>query len=301
MTAKVVECVPNFSEGRRPEVVQAIVGAIASVAGVHVLDESSDAGHNRTVVTFLGPPEPVAEAAFLGVAKAVELIDMERHEGGHPRIGAADVVPFIPVAGVSMAECVALAETVGGRIAEELHVPVYLYEEAAKRPDRRRLEVIRRGQYESLKVEIAAPERHPDFGLPELHPTAGACVVGARPPLVAFNVNLATDDVEVAKRIAKAVRESSGGLVNVKAVGLAVDDGKIAQVSMNLVNTAKTPIYRAFELIGVEARRFGVAVRDAEIVGLVPAAALFDVAQFYLSLKGFDPERQVLERRLVDS
>lgn len=298
MTARIVECVPNFSEGRRLQVVDAIVDAIASVPGARVLDRQSDPGHNRTVVSVIGTPEAALEAAYRGVAKAVELIDMERHEGGHPRVGAADVVPFVPVAGVSMAECVALAEALGKRIADELGVPVYLYEEAAKRPDRRRLEVIRQGQYEGLKQQISLPERHPDFGPPRLHPTAGACVVGARPPLVAFNVNLTTADVRVAKSIARAVRESSGGLVNVKAVGLAVQDGKVAQVSMNLVNAAKTPIYRALELVRAEARRFGVGILGTEIVGLVPAAVLFDVAAYYLGLVGFDPNRQVLERRL---
>lgn len=301
MGGKLVECVPNFSEGRRRQVVETIVAAMVAVSGARVLDHSSEPSHNRTVVTLVGPPESVLEAAFRGVAKAVELIDMERHEGGHPRIGAADVIPFIPVQGVTMDECVALAEALGERIAQELGVPVYLYEEAARSQERRRLETIRRGQYEGLKQEISSsPARRPDFGPPRLHPTAGACVVGARPPLVAFNVNLNIDNIEVAKAIARAVRESSGGLVNVKAVGLTVGDGRVAQVSMNLVNTAKTPIPRALELVRAEARRYGATVSGTEIVGLVPAAALLDAAAYYLGLAGFDPDRQVLERRLSE-
>ena len=292
----IVECVPNFSEGRRPEVVQAIVEAAASVPGVCVLDVQSDADHNRSVVTLVGPPEPVEEAAFRAIARAAGLINLDEHQGAHPRIGAADVVPFVPVSGVTMEECVQMAHRLGRRVGEELSIPVYLYEAAATRPERVNLADVRRGEYEGLKVEIETdPARAPDFGPARLGP-AGATVIGARPFLVAFNVYLNTDDVTVAKRIARAVRHSSGGLHHVKALGLLVEGQ--AQVSMNLTDFRRTPIHRVMEMIRSEAARYGVAVTHSELVGLTPQRALVDAACWYLQLN-LAPE-QVLENRLAD-
>lgn len=292
---KLVECIPNFSEGRRLEVVEAIAQAIASVSSVVILDRNSDEDHNRSVITFVGSPEGVEEAAFRGIAKAAELIDMEQHTGEHPRIGAADVVPFVPISEVTMADCVQMARRLGKRVGEALGIPVYLYEEAAMRPERKNLANIRRGEYEGLKAEIGAdPKRDPDFGPVRLS-SAGATVIGARSPLIAFNVYLTTPEVNIAKKIARAVRHSSGGLRYVKAVGLLVDG--LAQVSMNLTNYQKTPIHRVVEFIRREAQRYGVAIHHSELVGLIPQAALVDSAQWYLQLDQFQPD-QVLEQRL---
>ena len=296
---KLIECVPNFSEGRRREVVDQIAEAIAVVGGVRVLDVQMDADHNRSVITFVGAPAAVEEAAFRGVAKAAELIDMTKHRGEHPRIGAADVVPFVPISGATMEECVAMARRVGERIGEELGIPVYLYEEAATREDRRNLAHIRRGEYEGLKVEIETdPDRAPDFG-PRRLGRAGATVVGARWPLIAYNVNLGTSDLRIAKAIARAVRHSSGGLRYVKALGMEIRERGIVQVSMNMTRYRKTPLFRAFEMIKREAARYGVNVIGSEIVGLTPREALLDAAAFYLQLEGFSPD-QVLENRLEE-
>lgn len=297
MPLPLVECVPNFSEARRPEVVAAIVEAITSAAPIRLLDTSSDLDHNRTVVTFVGEPQAVALAAFAGIKAAAELIDLNLHKGQHPRIGATDVVPFIPIRDVKMEECVALARQVGERVGRELNIPVYLYESAATRPDRENLENIRRGEYEGLRDAIAVdPNRAPDFG-PAALGTAGATVIGARPPLIAFNVYLTTADVKIAKEIAKSIRHSSGGLRFVKALGLLVE-GK-AQVSMNLTNYEKTPIFRVVELIRREAARYGVGISHTELVGLIPEMALIDSAQWYLQLDKFEA-RQMLERRLQE-
>jgi glutamate formiminotransferase len=297
MMPQIVECVPNFSEGRRPKVIDAIVTAIKDVAGVKVLDVKPDADHNRTVVTLVGGVEAIEEAAFQGIAKAVELIDMEAHQGEHPRVGAADVVPFVPIQGVTMEDCVAMAARVGARVGSELQIPVYLYEAAATSPDRRNLADVRRGEYEGLKYDIEFnPAREPDFG-PKKLGKAGATVIGARPPLVAFNVYLTTDDVSVAKKIARAVRHSSGGLRYVKALGLLVE-GR-AQVSMNLTDYRRTPIHRVMEMIRSEVRRYGLGVAGTEIVGLVPQQTLLDAALYYLQLEGFRPE-QVLECHLTE-
>jgi glutamate formiminotransferase len=295
---QIVECIPNFSEGRRQEVVERIVAAIEQVADVRVLDVQSDVDHNRSVVTLVGAPQAVTEAAFQGVATAAALIDMNHHRGGHPRMGATDVVPFVPIRGVTMADCAVLARGLGERVAAELGIPVYLYEEAATRPDRRNLASVRRGEYEGLKEEIASsPDRVPDFG-PAVLGTAGATAIGARPPLIAFNVYLNTADVSPAKAIARAVRHSSGGFRFVKALGLIVEGQ--AQISMNLTDYRRTPIQRVLELIRAEAARFGLAVSRSELVGLVPAEALLDAAQFYLQLEGFSSD-QVLETRLSDT
>lgn len=296
MTTPLVECIANFSEARRPEIVEAIRQAIQSVAEVAILDQHSDQDHNRTVLTFLGPPEEIVESAFLAIAKAAELIDLDQHQGEHPRIGASDVVPFVPIRGVTMQECVALARKLGERVGRELEIPVYLYEEAATRPERTNLENIRRGQYEALKQEISThPEREPDFGPRRVGP-AGATVIGARQPLIAFNVYLTSADVSIAEKIAKAVRNSSGGLRFVKGLGLSVE-GR-AQVSMNLTNYRKTPLARVVELIRREAQRYGVGIQHSELVGLIPQEALVEAARWYLQLDQFEPE-QILEQRLA--
>lgn len=293
---RIVECVPNFSEGRRKEVIGQIAEAIAIVPDVHVLDVQSDADHNRTVVTFVGEPEAVEEAAFRGIGKAADLIDMNLHRGEHPRMGAADVVPFVPIKSVTMEDCVAIARRVGERVGRELDIPVYLYEEAATRPERQNLADVRRGEYEGIKAEIETnPERAPDFG-PQHLGKAGATAIGARPPLIAFNVYLGTGDVEVAKAIARAVRHSSGGLRYVKALGLLVK-GR-AQVSMNLTDYRQTPVHRVVEMIRREADRYGVAVIESELIGLIPNEALVEAAKFYLQLDGLSSD-QILENRLA--
>lgn len=298
---KLVECVPNFSEGRRPEVVDAIVAEMTAVDGVRLLDREMDADHNRAVVTIVGEPEAVLEGAFRGVAKAGELIDLTVHEGEHPRMGATDVVPFVPVRGVTMDDCVELAKRLGERVGTELAIPVFLYEAAAARPERQNLAKVRKGQFEGLREEIGKnPAREPDFGPNRIHPTAGATAVGARPFLVAYNINLGTDDVGVAKAIAKAIRHSSGGLRYVKAMGFEIRDRKIVQVSINMVNFRGTPLFRAFEMVKSEAERYGVPVIGSEVVGLVPADALIDCAEFYLRLENFKRD-QVLENRLSES
>jgi glutamate formiminotransferase len=294
---RIVECVPNFSEGRRREIIDEIVGALASVEGVRVLDVQSDADHNRSVVTMVGQPQAVEEAAFRGIERAAQLIDMGQHQGEHPRMGATDVVPFVPIAGVTMADCVEMAHRLGKRVGRELSIPIYFYEEAATRPERRNLADVRRGEYEGLKVEIETDPHHvPDFG-PARMGKAGATAIGARPPLVAFNVYLNTDDVAIAKAIARAVRHSSGGLRYVKALGLLVE-GR-AQVSMNLTDYRQTPIYRVIEMLRREAARYGVTIASSEVVGLIPNEALVDTAQFYLQLDGFSSD-QILENRLAE-
>ncbi len=295
MANPLVECIPNFSEGRREDVIKAIVAAISKAGAVRLLDVSSDADHNRTVVTFAGPPEAVPEAAFAAIKTAARLIDLDVHRGQHPRIGATDVVPFVPIRDVTMEECVAIARRLGQRVGEQLNIPVYLYEAAATRPDRENLENIRRGEYEGLKDAIHTdPNRMPDYG-PATLGAAGATVIGARPPLIAFNAYLTTDDVEIAKKVARAIRHSSGGLRFVKALGLLVE-GK-AQVSMNLTNFDKTPIYRAVEMIRCEAQRYGVSLAYTELIGLAPEDSLIDAARWYLQLDAFKPD-QLLERRL---
>lgn len=295
--AQVVQCVPNISEGRRPEVIEAIVNQVRQVPGVALLDTLPDIDHNRTVITFIGEMGPVKEAAFQLTKKAIELIDMEKQTGGHPRIGAVDVIPLIPINEVEMTDCIDGAKELAQRVSRELGVPTYLYGEAAQRPERKNLSNIRKGQYEALKLEIGNQERQPDFGLAEMHPSAGATMVGARMPLIAFNINLATDQKWIADKIARAVRESSGGFKNVKGMGLVLTDRNQVQVSMNLENYQKTPIYRVFETVQREALRYGVNVVGSEIIGLVPQQALVDVAEWYLRVEGFNAE-QVLENRL---
>ncbi|MDR3590587.1 MAG: glutamate formimidoyltransferase [Negativicutes bacterium] len=299
--AKLVECIPNFSEGRRPEVIAALAETIKAVPGVILLDHSSDQSHNRSVFTFVGTPEGAGEAAVAAARKAVELIDMTGHKGEHPRMGAVDVVPFVPVKNMGMEECVTLSREVGARIAAELGLPVFLYEEAASDPRRRNLADIRRGEFEGMAAKISQPEWRPDYGPDAVHPTAGVVAVGARMPLVAYNINLATADLNIAKEIAKIIRESSGGLKFVKAIGVMLEDRNLAQVSINMTNFEKTPLYRVFELVRSEARRYGVGVVGSEIVGLTPANALIDSAKYYLQLEGFSAEKQVLENHLLQS
>lgn len=297
--AKLVECVPNFSEGRRTEVVEQIIETIKAVKGVKLLDYSYDESHNRSVVTFIGEPGPVKEAAFNAAQKAAQLIDMSRHEGGHPRMGATDVIPFVPVSGVDMSECVEMANELGRRLAEELLIPVYLYEEAATKPERRNLSDVRRGQYEGLIETIKEPGREPDFGPAEVNPGAGVTAVGARPPLIAYNINLDTGDVEIAKKVARAIRGSSGGFPTIKGLGIFIEETGQAQVTINVCDYKKVPLHRVFELVKLEASRYGVEVTDSEIVGLTPMEALIDAAEFYLRLSGLDPS-QILENRLLE-
>lgn len=294
--AKVVECIPNISEGRRLEVVEEIVAEVRQVPGVVLLDYSSNADHNRTVITFTGEPEGVLEAAWRLIRKAAELINLDMHQGEHPRMGATDVVPFVPVRDVSMEECVDLAKRLGERAGRELNIPVYLYEKAATRPERRNLADVRRGQYEGIKESIKTPERKPDFG-PAVLGKAGAIAIGARPPLVAFNVNLGTTNMEIAKAIAKAIRGSSGGFIHVKALGVDLSEQGLVQISMNMVDTQGTPLHRALEFIKTEAAHYGVPVVGSEIVGLVPLQSMLDAATYYLKLHDFSSE-QILEKRV---
>jgi glutamate formiminotransferase len=291
-----IECVPNFSEGRRREVIDAIAAAIAGVPGTTVLDINADADHNRSVITFAGAADVVAEAAFRAVREAAALIDMTQHRGEHPRVGATDVLPFVPLRGATLEQCVEIARAVGQRIGQELAIPVYLYEAAATRPERRDLPNLRRGEYEGLREAIVSdPARAPDFGPAQLGP-AGATIVGARPPLIAYNVYLNTADVQIAKKVAKAVRGSSGGLRGVRALGLLVD-GR-AQVSMNLVDYRTTPIHRAVEMIAREAAAYGATIVESELIGLIPEDALLDAARFYLRLHAMSDD-QILERRIA--
>ncbi len=296
--SELVECVPNFSEGRRKEVVDALAEAIASVRGVRILDREMDVEHNRSVITFVGDRRGVAEAAFAGAQKAVELIDLNVHRGIHPRVGALDVLPFVPLAGVTMGDCVSIARSVARRIGEELGLPVYLYEAAALRPDRSSLPDLRRGEFEGLRRDIETnPDRKPDFGPSRIHPTAGACIVGARPVLIAWNVNLGTTDVSIARRIAGAIRERDGGFPAVRAKGFELKGRGIVQVSMNMLDFRVTSLTKVFETIRGLAAQEGVDIVESEIIGLVPLSAILDGAKAYLKLTSFR-EDQVLESRL---
>ena len=296
MSATLVECVPNFSEGRDAAKVDAIVEAM-KIPGVYLLDREMDSDHNRCVITIVGEREAIQEAVLRGVGKAAELIDLTRHQGAHPRMGATDVIPFIPIDGVTIEDCVAMAKHVGAEIARRFQIPVYLYEAAATSPERQNLENIRRGQFEGIRDEIATnPARRPDFGEPRVHPTAGATVVGARKPLVAYNIFLNTPDVAIAKKIAKAVRFSSGGLRYVKGAGFLVRG--LAQVSMNLTDFEQTPIHRVFEFVRREAARYGVIPVSSEIVGLIPKLALEQAAEWFLQVENFDSSL-ILENRLA--
>jgi glutamate formiminotransferase len=292
-----IECIPNVSEGRRPEIVARLAKAISSAPGVRLLDHSSDPAHNRSVFTLVGDATAVETAVLALFEAALAAVDLRTHQGEHPRLGAVDVVPFVPIEGVTMADCVALARKVGATVAERFGVPIYLYEEASSNPARKNLEDIRRGEFEGLAARMQSDGWKPDFGPSTPHPSAGASVIGARMALIAYNINLATDRIDVAKKIAAGIRQSSGGYRYVKAAGFKLDDRGIVQVSMNLTNYEKTPIFRVFETVKREAARYGVQVLESEIVGLIPSAALLSAAQFYLQIEGFHAE-QVLENRL---
>jgi glutamate formiminotransferase/formiminotetrahydrofolate cyclodeaminase len=297
---RIIECIPNFSEGRRIEVVDAIVNALTSVPNVYLLRREKDADHNRAVITIVGAPETIGEAVIRGVEVAAKQIDLTKHTGEHPRIGAADVIPFVPIRGISLEECVEIAKKVGREIADRLKIPVYLYEAAATRPERTNLENIRRGQFEALRNEIATnPDRAPDYGEPRIHPTAGATVVGARKPLIAYNINLNTSDVSIAKNIAKRIRFSSGGLPYVKAMGVLLKDRNQAQVSMNLTDFEQTPVHLVFETVRTEAAKYDVGISGSEIIGLIPEKAIEQAAEFYLRVENFRTD-MVLENRLVE-
>ena len=296
---RLIECVPNFSEGRDAAIVDALTAAMSDVPGAQVLDRESDADHNRSVITLAGEPEAVAEAALRGVGMAAQLIDMTRHSGAHPRIGATDVLPFVPIENFTLQDCVALARSTGREIWERYRIPVYFYEAAATRPERIDLEDVRRGQFEGLRDEVLRdPDRSPDIGEPRLHPTAGAVAVGARNFLIAYNINLNTHDVSIACEIARTIRFSSGGLRFVKAIGVDLKSRGIAQVSINLTDFERTPLHQVFEMVKREASRYGCAITGSEIVGLLPRKAMELTAEFYLQLENFRPA-MVLENRLA--
>ena len=296
---KIIQCVPNFSEGRDSKVIDILLAEAKNIPGVTLLDHSSDASHNRSVFTLVGDPDGIADAAFRLCKLASENIDMTKHSGEHPRMGATDVIPFIPIQNVEMDECVKLSKKVAERIWNELQIPSFLYEESAQVPGRRNLAAVRKGQFEGMNEKLLLPEWEPDFGKREIHPTAGITGIGARMPLIAYNVNLNTSDIEIANKIAKAIRSSSGGYQHCKAIGVMLEDRNIAQVSMNMVNFEVNPLYRIFETIRFEAARWGVEIIGSEIVGLAPMKALIDCAEYYLRIEEFDYDTQVLENHLL--
>ena len=292
-----MECVPNFSEGRDLQKIDKIVAPFRGKQGVKQLDYSNDEDHNRLVVTVVGEPEPLRDAVLEAIGVAVELIDLNHHQGQHPRMGAVDVVPFIPIRNVTMEEAVALSKEVGKEVAKRYNLPVFLYEKSASAPHRENLAAVRKGEFEGMAEKIKQPEWHPDFGLAERHPTAGTVAIGARMPLVAYNINLNTPSLEIAHDIAKKIRFIGGGLRYCKAMGVELKDRGITQVSINMTDYTRTALYRAFELVRVEARRYGVSIVGSEIIGLVPMEALIDTASYYLGLENFSME-QVLEARM---
>jgi glutamate formimidoyltransferase len=294
---KIMECVPNFSEGRDLQKIDKIVAPFRGKQGVKLLDYSNDEDHNRLVVTVVGEPEPLRDAVLEAIGVAVELIDLNHHQGQHPRMGAVDVVPFIPIRNVTMEEAVALSKEVGKEVAKRYNLPVFLYEKSASAPHRENLAAVRKGEFEGMAEKIKQPEWHPDFGLAERHPTAGTVAIGARMPLVAYNINLNTPSLEIAHDIAKKIRFIGGGLRYCKAMGVELKDRGITQVSINMTDYTRTALYRAFELVRVEARRYGVSIVGSEIIGLVPMEALIDTASYYLGLENFSVE-QVLEARM---
>ncbi|MCL2206320.1 MAG: glutamate formimidoyltransferase [Treponema sp.] len=297
--AKIVECIPNFSEGCNQEIIDALVEAGKSVPGVTLLDHSSDTSHNRSVFTLVGDPKGIAEAAFKLCKLASEKIDMTKHKGEHPRMGATDVIPFVPIQDVSVEECVEISKAVAQKMWDELKIPSFLYEYSASAPNRKNLADVRKGQFEGMPEKLQQEEWAPDYGERKIHPTAGITAVGARPPLVAFNVNLNTSNLEVANKIAKSIRGISGGYKYCKAIGIMLEDRNIAQISMNMVNFEGTPLYRVFEAIRFEAERWGVQIIGSEIIGLAPAKALIDAAEYYLKIENFDYSKQVLENHLL--
>ena len=297
--AKLMECIPNISEGRRLDLVEEFAEIVRAVPGVTLIDYSSDASHNRSVFTFLGDPAQVTEAAFRFAQHAVEKIDLRVHEGEHPRMGAVDVIPFVLIRDMDMAECVELSKRLGERLASELDLPVFLYEESASAPHRKNLAAIRKGQFEGMAAKVLEDSWHPDFGGNRIHPSAGVVAVGARQPLIAFNINLDTSDVSIAKKIAKIIREKDGGFRAVKALGVMLEERNIAQVSINMCDYKQTPLYRVLEFVRFEAARYGVHVVGTEIIGLAPMMAFVDAADYYLQIEQFNPQKQVLECHLL--
>ncbi|QIB68081.1 glutamate formimidoyltransferase [Aminipila butyrica] len=297
--AKIIESVPNISEGRNQEVIEACVDQIRNTAGCTLLDYSSDTSHNRTVITYMGSPEACEEASVKLAKKAVELIDLTKHTGEHPRMGCVDVMPFIPIKDATTADCVELSKKVGQRIAEEANLPVFLYEQSASAPHRENLAAVRKGQFEGMAEKVKDDLWIPDFGGQRIHPTGGVVAVGSRPPLIAFNINLSTSDVDIASKIAKIIRRSNGGFDCVKAMGVLLEERNTAQVSINMTDFTRTPLYRVVELTKAEAARYGVHVIGTEIVGLCPMNALFDAAEYYLQIENFDAAVQVIENHLL--
>ena len=297
--AKIMECIPNISEGRRLDLVEEFADIVRAVPGVTLIDYSSDASHNRSVCTFIGDPNQVMEAAFRFAKHAVEKIDLRVHEGEHPRMGAVDVIPFVPIRDMDMAECVELSKVLGQRLSDELDLPVFLYEESASAPHRKNLAAIRKGQFEGMAEKVLEEQWHPDFGGNRIHPSAGVVAVGARQPLIAFNINLDTSDVSIAKKIAKIIREKDGGFRAVKALGVMLEERNIAQVSINMCDYKQTPLYRVLEVVRFEAARYGVHVVGTEIIGLAPMMAFVDAADYYLQIEKFDAFKQVLECHLL--
>lgn len=298
--AKLVECIPNFSEGNDQKVIDGLVATAKSIGGVTLLDYSSDTNHNRSVFTLVGDEESIQEVAFQLVKYASEHIDMTKQKGEHPRMGATDVVPFVPIKDITTEECVEISKKVAKRINDELNIPIFLYEESASVPSRKNLAKVRKGQFEGMPEKLLEEEWAPDFGERKIHPTAGVTAVGARMPLVAFNVNLDTDDITIANNIAKIVRGSSGGFKYCKGIGVMLEDRQIAQVSMNMVNYEGTPLYRVVETIRFEAKRYGVSIVGTEVIGLTPTKALVDCAEYYLQIEDFDYGKQILENHLLN-
>lgn len=296
---KIIESVPNISEGRNMKVVETCVDAVRNTKGCTLMDYSSDASHNRTVITYMGSPEAVEEASVALAKIAAELIDLTKHEGEHPRMGAVDVMPFIPIKGATTEDCVELSKKVGERITKEADIPVFLYESSASAPHRQNLAAIRKGQFEGMAEKVMQEEWEPDFGGRRIHPTAGVVAVGARPPLIAFNINLSTSDITIANNIAKIIRRSSGGLEAVKAIGVMLEERNTAQVSINMTDYTKTPLYRVLELVRAEAKRYGVNVIGTELIGLCPMQAMFDSAEYYLQIEEFDSKVQIIENHLL--
>ena len=297
--AQIIESIPNISEGRNQEVIEACVDQIRTTPGCTLLNYSSDPNHNRTVITYIGDAKGVEEASVKLAKKAVELIDLTKHEGEHPRMGCVDVMPFVPIKEASNEECIELSQRVGARIAEEADLPVFLYELSAQKPARKNLATVRKGQFEGMAEKVQQEEWEPDFGGRRIHPTDGVVAVGARPPLVAYNLNLNTSDVSIASAIAKIIREKDGGLNNVKAMGFMLEDRNIAQVSINMTDFRVTPLYRVTEMVKMEAARYGVQVIGSEVIGLCPMKALIDSAEYYLQIENFDFDNQVLENHIL--
>ncbi len=297
--AKIIESIPNISEGRNSEIIEACVDQIRNTPGCTLLNYSSDPNHNRTVITYMGSPEGCEEASVKLAKKAVELIDLTKHTGEHPRMGCVDVMPFVPIKETTMEECVELSKRVGARIAEEADLPVFLYEKSATAAHRQNLAAIRKGQFEGMAEKVQDPQWIPDFGGQRIHPTGGVVAVGGRPPLIAFNINLSTSDLAIASKIAKIIRQSSGGLSCVKALGVMLEDRNIAQVSINMTDFTVTPLYRVTELVKAEAARYGVSVIGTEVIGLCPMQALVDTAEYYLKIEDFDSAVQVIENHLL--